>query len=189
VHLVKNATDKRKQELVWDTCKMQNYSPINILFVCLGNICRSPLAQGIMDDLISKNNLKQHITTDSAGTGSWHIGSSPDPRTLKNAQSHNINLPYTARQVCKEDFQIFDYIIAMDQENLNNLKKICPLESKSKLFKIRDFDNKEFGSNVPDPYYGTDNDFENVFQILTQSVSCFYYDEIIPNLSISNSTI
>jgi protein-tyrosine phosphatase len=168
---------------------MQNYSPINILFVCLGNICRSPLAQGLMDDLISKNNLQEYVTTDSAGTGSWHIGSSPDSRTLKNALSHNIHLPYFARQVCVKDFDIFDYIIAMDQQNLDNLRKICPPQSKSKLFKIRDFDSTNIGSNVPDPYYGTEGDFENVFQILSHSVSSFYQVEISPKLSINNRIV
>lgn len=168
---------------------MQTHYPLNILFVCLGNICRSPLAQGLMDDLIAKNNLHDYIFTDSAGTGSWHIGSAPDPRTIQNALRHNISLPYFARQVCKDDFQIFDYIIAMDHQNLDNLKKICPSQSKSKLLKIRDFDRLEFGSNVPDPYYGSEEDFENVFQILCHSISNFYKDEILPNLHISGITL
>jgi protein-tyrosine phosphatase len=148
----------------------------HVLFVCLGNICRSPLAQGILDQILSTNGLQHTVYTDSAGTSDWHEGKAPDARTQLNAQHHGINLPYKARQIRSSDFEVFDYILVMDDENLMRVKDLQPKDQSTRavIFKMRDFDTIEPHSDVPDPYYGGADGFEKVFQILSHSVQHFY---------------
>src|SRR5688572_8369678 len=97
---------------------------INVLFVCLGNICRSPLAEGIFKDIVKKKGLNNKISIDSAGTGNYHIGADPDHRSIKVARKYDIELDHKARQFVKRDFDDFDYIIAMDQNNYDNIKRL-----------------------------------------------------------------
>lgn len=148
---------------------------IRVLFVCLGNICRSPLAEGHFIKLIKENNLQDKIECDSAGTGSYHIGSLADSRTRKNAESHGLTLTHRARQLKTGDFTIYDYILAMDESNLENIMymKETLKEVKSKIFLMRHFDSINKDSDVPDPYLGGAEGFENVYQILKRSTSNF----------------
>ena len=94
---------------------------INVLFVCLGNICRSPLAEGVFNSLIEARGLSNKIQCDSAGTGGWHVGELPDGRTIDVAQRHGIELSHRGRKFSREDFKLFDYIVAMDHDNLQDI--------------------------------------------------------------------
>jgi protein-tyrosine phosphatase len=144
---------------------------IKVLFVCLGNICRSPLAEGIFKHRVKMAGLEKKIMVDSAGTSGWHIGHSPDPRSVDVAMKHGILLDSFGRKAVVEDFAGFDYIIAMDRENfrdLDNLRKSMK-DSKANLALMRDFDDVDPGADVPDPYYGGDDGFRRVFDMLDRS--------------------
>ncbi|BDD03815.1 low molecular weight protein-tyrosine-phosphatase [Aureibacter tunicatorum] len=145
-----------------------------VLFVCLGNICRSPLAEGIFDHLIQKRGYTQLIGCDSAGTAAYHIGKSPDPRSIEVAEGHGIVLRHKARQFEIHDFEDFDYIFAMDYENLKNIRKIeNPLmQTVYDLKLMRAYDPEGIGE-VPDPYYGGQEGFENVYRMLYRSLEKF----------------
>lgn len=139
---------------------------MKILFVCLGNICRSPTAEGVMVGMVKRAGLADEIELDSAGTGGWHVGESPDPRARAAARSRGIVLESLARQVTPEDFKRFDLIVAMDRSNASNLERIAPDEqSREKIHLLREFDPASSGErdlDVPDPYYGGANGFEIV---------------------------
>ena len=144
---------------------------INVLFVCLGNICRSPLAEGIFSQLIKEKGLSDKINVDSAGTANYHIGERPDPRTIENAAQNGVSLPSRARQFTSDDFEQFDYILPMDESNLYNIER---LESSGsikdyEIIKMRYFDPKAKNADVPDPYYGGPKGFQDVFDILDRS--------------------
>ena len=139
---------------------------MKVLFVCLGNICRSPTAEGVFRRLVDEAGLKDHITIDSAGTGEWHIGSPPDERAREAAARRGYDLSHLrARQVSVRDFEAFDYSLAMDEQNLNALKRLAP---KALAHKVRLF--TEFGSTpahaVPDPYTGGPEGFELVLDLV-----------------------
>ena len=139
-----------------------------ILFVCLGNICRSPAAEGVMKALLEKENLSDVVEVDSAGTSGWHIGELPDHRMRQAASRRGYVLNSRARKVkAPEDFDKFDMIIAMDDENMRDLKAL-DRDGKyaHKLFKMTDFCQKYQADEVPDPYYGGYSGFENVLDLL-----------------------
>ena len=144
----------------------------SILFVCLGNICRSPLAHGIAQEYINKNQLD--ILVDSAGTGSWHIGEAPCENSIKVALLNGVDISkQKARQVKKDDFQKFDLVIALDDNNLKDLKN---LGCKNPL-KLRDFGYE--GACVPDPYYFRDfEDFKNVYSMIETCVKNLIKDKV-----------
>jgi low molecular weight protein-tyrosine phosphatase len=146
-------------------------SKIHIVFVCLGNICRSPLAEGILKHLVTERGYGEKIMIDSAGTANYHIGERPDPRTIENALKNGVELLSRARQFSEDDFDLFDYIIAMDKSNLYNIAYLENNESekKYKILKMRNFDNLAKNMDVPDPYYGGPNGFQDVFDILYRS--------------------
>jgi|TARA_B110000483_G_scaffold216665_1_gene268385 protein-tyrosine phosphatase len=126
---------------------------IRVLFVCLGNICRSPTAEGIFRARVQAAQLEQKIHIDSAGTGDWHVGKSPDSR----AQQHGLEAGYNisdlrARQVCPKDFGEFDYIVAMDRQNLSDLEAMRPTDFRGSLGLLLDFDTSAGSDDVPDPY-------------------------------------
>ena len=148
---------------------------VNILFVCLGNICRSPLAEGIFQNLVDNKKLSGQIFCDSAGTSGWHIGEPPDRRSEAIANQHGLTLNHSGRQLDKEDFQNYDYIIAMDKHNLEDIKNSSGFESfdSSRLFLMRKFDAEGKGKDVPDPYFGGPEGFENVYQMLDRSCKKF----------------
>ncbi len=140
---------------------------IKVLFVCLGNICRSPLAEGIFKSLVAERKWNAVIAIDSAGTGDWHCGNPPDARARAVAQKHGLTLDSICRQVSENDFVEFDLILAMDAANVRELTRICPPAQRTKIHLIRDYDAElHRGKDVPDPYYGEMNGFEDVFQIL-----------------------
>jgi protein-tyrosine-phosphatase len=140
-----------------------------ILLVCLGNICRSPMAEGVLAQLVKERGLIQSIELDSAGTGAYHIGSDPDVRAQEVCLSNGITLQHKARQVKRADFDAFDYILAMDQNNYEALKKIAPHD---RLFLMRSFDATAQGDlNVPDPYYGGVEDFHEVYEMLYRAAN------------------
>ncbi len=143
----------------------------SVLFVCLGNICRSPLAEGIFRSLVEEEGLGDHFAIDSAGTGAWHVGERPDGRASLVAQQHGINLDSRARQVQIEDFEHFDYMIAMDRENLRALEELrSETNSDTQITLLCSHDsNGENGDEIPDPYYGGASGFENVYQLVHQS--------------------
>jgi protein-tyrosine phosphatase len=146
-----------------------------ILFVCLGNICRSPLAEGIMLHLVKQHGLS--IQVDSAGTANYHIGEAPDRRTIQNAMNHGVNLTsLRARQFVKEDFESFDHIYVMDQNNYKTVLALCSsAEYKTKVDLFLNITSSGEQSEVPDPYYGSEKDFEKVFQLVYKTCEklCF----------------
>jgi low molecular weight protein-tyrosine phosphatase len=141
-----------------------------ILFVCMGNICRSPTAEGVMRRLVREEGLEHDFEIDSAGTGSWHAGDSPDRRATAAAASRGITLEGAARQVRPRDFEHFDLLLAMDRENLRELRTFSPdgdVAGKARL--LREFDPASAGApdlDVPDPYYGGPGGFEEVLDLV-----------------------
>lgn len=139
---------------------------IKILFVCMGNICRSPTAEGVFQKLLDESELKQRIKLDSAGTHGYHIGAAPDSRSQQAALKRGIDLSHLrARQVTGEDFEKFDYILAMDANNLAHLDKNCPKQYKHKLHLFLSFAPHIKQREVPDPYYGGATGFEHVLDL------------------------
>lgn len=147
---------------------------IKVLFVCLGNICRSPLAQGLMEKKIDELGLSDQIKVDSCGTSQYHIGEQPDERTLQNALKNGLKLNHKARQFSKKDFRAFDYIVAMDKANMECVRRFDQTnEFSDKFMLIRDFDSIDKGADVPDPYFGGEEGFQHVYLILQRSVNEF----------------
>ena len=142
----------------------------SVLFVCLGNICRSPLAEGIFRHLVEEAGLADRFEIDSAGTGAWHVGERPDARAAMVASQHGVALECTARQITEEDFVHFDYVIAMDRENLRNIERMAAANgSDAEVRLLRDFDDEGDGDEVPDPYYGGASGFETVYEMVHRS--------------------
>ncbi len=141
---------------------------MRLLFVCLGNICRSPTAEGVMRSLVAEAGLGDRVELDSAGTGAWHVGSPPDARASAAAQSRGVVLDGRARQIRSTDFEDFDLLLAMDTSNLRELRQLAPgAEERRKVRLLREFDPasaKTDDLDVPDPFYGGDGGFEKVFE-------------------------
>lgn len=135
--------------------------------VCSANICRSPMAQGVMRRELAAHGLDRIVEVDSAGTQVPRPGHRPDPRARQVAESHGASIrKFKARRIVADDFQRFDYIIAMDWENLRSLEAICPEEYKNKLFLIMEFTPRSDLEEVPDPYFGNLSGFERVQGLL-----------------------
>lgn len=142
---------------------------IQVLMVCLGNICRSPTAHGVMNKCIENKGLSDNIKVDSAGTGSWHIGEQPDRRAIEAAAQRGYSLhTFRARQVVVADYRQFDYILAMDRTNLKELRAQCPQAHLSKLQLLLEFADCNHES-VPDPYYSGSSGFELVLDLVEQA--------------------
>jgi protein-tyrosine phosphatase len=143
---------------------------MRLLFVCLGNICRSPTAEGTMRKLISEAGLEDQIELDSAGTGAWHVGERPDRRATAAARGRRIELEGRARQVERSDFEEFDLLLAMDRANLRDLRALAHGEvERAKVRLLREFDPSSAGDNaldVPDPYYGGEEGFDEVLDLV-----------------------
>lgn len=143
---------------------------VKVLFVCLGNICRSPTAEGVFRDLVNKRGFSGQIITDSAGTGSWHVGKGPDERAQQAAQARGVDLSdLRARQAKAKDFLDFDYVLAMDRSNYANLQNICPPGYEDKLHMFLSFYADSPEEEVPDPYYGGPAGFDYVLDLVEEA--------------------
>lgn len=142
-------------------------APTRVLFVCLGNICRSPLAEGVFRSLVQTRGLASHYRIDSAGTGAWHTGESPDARSIAVAKKNGVLLSGRARQVERADFGEFDYVIAMDRQNLLDLRALARgSDGGAQVHLLREFDPEPGDQQVPDPYYGGPEGFDHVYAMV-----------------------
>jgi protein-tyrosine phosphatase len=133
----------------------------------MGNICRSPTAHGVFEQLVESKGLSQQIFTDSAGTHAYHVGEPPDLRSQATALKNGVDISHQrAQQVKLEDFEYFDYIIAMDSSNYADLKYLATDDTQYKVYRFMEFAPDWDNDNVPDPYYGGNNGFENVFKMV-----------------------
>lgn len=140
---------------------------VAVVFVCLGNICRSPTAEGVFRHLVQQEGLADWITTDSAGTHAYHIGEQPDHRAQQTARSRGIDLSdLRGRKAIENDFYDFDYVLAMDDDNYQTLKALCPAGLETKLSLFLDFSKEYSETQVPDPYYGGEQGFDHVFDLV-----------------------
>ncbi|WP_099157617.1 low molecular weight protein-tyrosine-phosphatase [Virgibacillus ndiopensis] len=140
---------------------------IRILFVCLGNICRSPMAEAILRDLVKKRDLTEKISVDSAGIGHWHAGEQPHEGTRKMLDRKQISYEgLLARQIHKNDWDDFNYIIAMDDQNIKDLKKVNEVENGPVIAKLMDYVEKPLEGNVPDPYFT--GDFDYTYELVSE---------------------
>ncbi len=147
---------------------------ISTLFICLGNICRSPMAEGLFIHHVKEAGLLDQFEIDSAGTGGWHAGERADPRMLETAAKNKIHLPSRARQVKPKDFEAFDYMIVMDHSNKRDIEKLKKQHGgKAQIILMRDFDELGKGEAVPDPYYGGGKGFDEVYEMLNRSTAGF----------------
>lgn len=138
---------------------------VSVVFVCLGNICRSPTAEGVFGSLVKSRGLEEFIYIDSAGTSNWHIGEPPDPRATEAARARGIDLSaLRGRQATASDFSEFDYVIAMDDDNYTNLSRLANPDQQHKLHLFLDFASGVVEREVPDPYYG--GGFPHVFDLI-----------------------
>ncbi|MDX1528259.1 MAG: low molecular weight protein-tyrosine-phosphatase [Gammaproteobacteria bacterium] len=142
-----------------------------VLMVCLGNICRSPLAQGVMEQRLRRTGLFHGVAVDSAGTHGYHVGEAPDPRAVEAAARRGYDISgQRARRIRDGDFQSFDYILCMDQENLQHLMARCPGPEVDRLKLLLDFAPGSDGQEVPDPYYGGEEGFERALDLIEAAV-------------------
>ncbi|PID34474.1 MAG: phosphotyrosine protein phosphatase [Thiotrichales bacterium] len=140
---------------------------INVLFVCTGNICRSPTAHGLFEHLVASQGMQQQIRIDSAGTHGYHVGEAPDSRAQETALLRNIDLSsQRARQISKNDFRDFQYLIAMDEANVEGLRRFADGQDTQHVQLFMDFASRWDEREVPDPYYGGDHGFERVLDMV-----------------------
>ncbi len=142
-----------------------------ILFVCLGNICRSPLAHAIFQDLVDKNGLSEEFEIESCGIGAWHVGDMPDSRMIAEAKKHGVIMNHPARTLQVMDLEYFNLILPMDLSNKGDLlaRSLPEFEDKIKLFRTFDPEAESENAEVPDPYYGGKEGFSNVYQIVERT--------------------
>jgi len=158
---------------------MPDAKPIHVLFVCMGNICRSPVAEGIFLHLIRERGIADRFVVDSAAIGDWHLGHPADPRSQDVARRNGIELACTSRQVDRTvDFDKFDWIIGMDRQNFRDLENLSPRAHLGKIHLIREFDPEAepgaaFPAEVDDPYYGGPQGFDSMYTILRRSCENF----------------
>ncbi len=144
--------------------------PVRVLFVCMGNICRSPTAEGVFKHFVERAGLAGLVTSDSAGTHDYHVGDPPDARAQNAAALRGYDLSALRwRQVSRCDFSEFDYVLAMDVANLRLLERLCPQEHRLKLKLFMEFGADLAVREVPDPYYGTEDGFERVLDLVEQA--------------------
>ncbi len=146
---------------------------IRVLFVCKGNICRSPSAEGIMQTYVNNAGLSQQIECDSAGIISFHAGENADPRMQKHANLRGYQLTSISRQITTEDFNNFNYIIVMDEENMHDLKRFMPNQYTAQIKQMTDFCTDTNPGFIPDPYYGGAKGFEQVLDLLENACANF----------------
>jgi protein-tyrosine phosphatase len=155
-------------------CAMSQKS---VLFVCLGNICRSPVAEAIFKHQVKMRGINHLFTADSCGTSNYHIGDDPDPRALCNALKNGVPVSHKGRQLSVNDLKVFDFILAMDQSNYDTILRLPDAEVyQSKIKLVRNYDPSGAG-DVPDPYYGNEHDFQLVFEMLNRTLANFLTTE------------
>ena len=138
-----------------------------VLFVCTGNICRSPTAEGVFRKIAENKGMQDIIEVDSAGTHSYHVGEPPDGRSIKTGLERGYDLrPLRARSVCVEDFERFDLVVALDRGHRRSLRKLAPKQHKEKIILLLEDTGHKTETSVPDPYYGTMKDFEYVLDLV-----------------------
>ena len=148
---------------------MSDIKPVRVLFVCMGNICRSPTAHGVFEALVEEQGLGGSIRVDSAGTHSYHVGSAPDPRSQATARAHGVDLSgLRARRFVSGDFVDFDYLLAMDRGNLADMLAIKPANARARTELMLDYATGSRAREIPDPYYGNDG-FELVYEMVTDA--------------------
>ena len=156
--------------------------PLKVSFVCLGNICRSPTAEGVFQHLVNREGLSRYIEVDSAGTGAYHVGEPANSKSRMIAEKNGVKLASRARQFEYRDFEYFDLVVAMDKENLKDLSNLDRKQQyRDKLCLLRDFDPYPGDKEVPDPYYGGINGFELVFDMVMRSCEVLL-DQIKPHI-------
>jgi len=140
---------------------------IKILFICMGNICRSPTAHGVFRKMVADKGLEDKISVDSAGTHAYHVGNQPDNRSMQAALARGVDISdLTARQLDDYDFEEFDYLLVADEDNYHLTREASPIERRGKIQYILDFAKHSAVKEVPDPYYGQGNGFERVLDLI-----------------------
>lgn len=149
---------------------------VRVLFVCLGNICRSPAAEGVMKAIVNEEGQQQRWVIDSAGTGGWHVGQLPDKRMRVHAQRRGLELTHRCRQVREADFDDFDLIIGMDDSNVDDLRELAPTpEAQAKVVPMAAFVSMAMrADSIPDPYYEGSEGFELVLDLLQDGCRNLY---------------
>ena len=146
--------------------------PVRVLFVCLGNICRSPVAEAVFRDLVERAGLEDVIEIDSAGTSGWHAGDPPDARSTETAAGRGITLAGASRKLVEDDLHAFHYVIAMDAENLDGIRALqSRAGGPARVHRLREFDPDPDHGDVPDPYYGGPRGFEDVHDIIERAAA------------------
>jgi protein-tyrosine phosphatase len=146
---------------------LKNKGKVRVIFICMGNICRSPTAHGVFEQLVDSKGLSEQIFTDSAGTHAYHIGESPDPRSQATALENGVDISkQRAQKVTVDDFKVFDYIIAMDRSNYQDLQQLAPNDLQHKVYRFMAFAPDWDVADVPDPYYGAGDGFATVFKMV-----------------------
>jgi protein-tyrosine phosphatase len=141
--------------------------PLRLLLVCLGNICRSPLAEGVLRQRLHDAGLEHRVELDSAGTGSWHVGEPPDPRTIANAARHGVDLTLLrARQLRAADYHRFDWLLCADRSNLSDVQARAPADATARSALLLDWAGLGQGAEVPDPYTGGPEAFEHAWTLV-----------------------
>jgi len=143
------------------------YDPLRVLFVCTGNICRSPTAEAVFRHLLTRDGLGDRVFVDSAGTHGYHVGNKPDRRSMLAAARRGYDLSgLRAREIAGTDFIEFDYLLAMDRDHLRILQRTAPIEHRDKIGMLLDYGRRYGGNEVPDPYYGGPQGFEHVLDLI-----------------------
>jgi protein-tyrosine phosphatase len=150
-----------------------------VLMVCLGNICRSPTAEAVLRKKVHEAGLDDRIEVDSAGTADYHVDSPPDRRAVAHGERRGLKMKHLrGRQVSRDDFDRFDFILAMDDDNLANLQRMCPAGSRAKLALLMSYAPDAGSREVPDPYYGGTEGFETVLDLVESAADCFIASEL-----------
>lgn len=157
---------------------------VKVLFVCMGNICRSPTAHGVFERLLAQQGLDHSVEVDSAGTHAYHIGEAPDRRSQQAARERGYDLSHLrARKVASGDFEEFDYVLAMDDDNYRILASLCPGSQQDKLRMFLEFAKNFPDREVPDPYYGGERGFQHVLDLVEDAAEGLIEDIRLRHLS------